>query len=169
MNWRIALAGSMAWLFASVSAAQIIPFNGTLQCTAPDPSDAVHVHETGTHADVFEKSYCEVTQPFALGRDQALEGSEVFSGQSHDSGVTGRGTQTLSMENGDKLFLEFHQEVSGHNGVPESSVGTFQITGGTGGLEGITGQGTLMALYNRDGSATVRLQGEYTLRASPWE
>ena len=68
------------------------------------------------------------------------------------------------LSNGDTIFVD----LEGTTTIREEPLicrGTWTFTGGTGKLQGIKGKGTYDGKYNRDGTSTFAVQGEYQLAA----
>jgi len=51
------------------------------------------------------------------------------------------------------------------DGKPDTSVGTWSYTGGTGKFKGITGKGTYKGKADASGNMVTEVEGEYTLPA----
>jgi len=69
------------------------------------------------------------------------------------------------MANGDKYYVRFQGASTLKDGAPQSAVGTWSFTGGTGKLKGIKGGGGYKGTFAADGSATVEVDGQYELPA----
>jgi hypothetical protein len=158
------IASAACALGAAAAAAQT-PFNGTLQCSAPDPNYSVSVGDIDGHREVLQKSICSVTQVFALANQMPLQDSLVFSGDMQANRISGSGSNVITMENGDVAVFSYRANVAISGGVPKSSAGTFQWISGTGKLKGISGGGTITGTYTSDGSVTLTIQGTYAIRA----
>jgi hypothetical protein len=71
-----------------------------------------------------------------------------------------------NMANGDKVFVRFSgTETMTKDGKPDTSVGTWSYTGGTGKFKGITGKGTYKGKADASGNLVSEAEGEYTLPA----
>ena len=74
-----------------------------------------------------------------------------------------RGWGVSLMANGDTALVKFEGTTSIRNDVPVGGHGTWSFTGGTGKLTGIKGKGTYTGRYNRDGTSTFDIEGEYQI------
>src|SRR5438093_626413 len=77
-----------------------------------------------------------------------------------------RGYAVVTMENGDKAYVQFQGSAMMKNGQPQSSSGTWTYTGGTGKLNGLKGKGTYKGTPSPDGGGQDQIEGEYTLPAA---
>ena len=162
MNKRLLLAAYLGLALASVLAAQT-PFSGTLQCTPPSPAYTVDIPDSPGHSALLQQTSCNWTEQIQVGPTKTLQSIGVLSADATPTKLAGGGTNVNTMGNGDMMVMTFRTVASMKNTIPQSSQGTFTITGGTGQMSGITGKGTISGLFNTDGSATFHFQGVYVL------
>jgi hypothetical protein len=163
VNKRFLLAAYLGLALAGASAAQT-PFSGTLQCTPPSPAYTVDIPDSPGHSALLQQTSCNWTEQIQVGPTKTLQSVGVLSADVTPRKLVGGGTNVTTMGNGDMMVMTFRTVASlNNNKIPQSSQGTFTITGGTGQMSGITGTGTISGLFNTDGSATYHFQGEYVL------
>ena len=67
------------------------------------------------------------------------------------------------MANGDKYSVRYQGTSTAKDGGPPTISGTWNFTGGTGKLKGLTGKGTYKGKGNPDGGATFEVRGDHKL------
>jgi hypothetical protein len=67
------------------------------------------------------------------------------------------------MANGDKYSVRYQGTSTAKDGAPPTISGTWNFTGGTGKLKGLTGKGTYKGKGNPDGGATFEVRGDQKL------
>jgi hypothetical protein len=159
---RFFLATSLLFVAAGAVFAQT-PFSGEMQCTPPSPSYSVDIPDTEGHSAILQQTTCAWTQQVQIGPTKTAQSVATLSADVMRTKLTGNGVNVITMGNGDRVVIVFHTVIAASNKLPQSAEGTFTITGGTGQMGGISGKGTFTGLFNTDGSATYRLQGEFAL------
>jgi hypothetical protein len=164
MKIRMMAVASLAFMVASAVGAQT-KLTGTVTCAKPDPSYTVEVGDMPGHVYGLDKSSC------TWGADTLINGMKITAdtgtgtSESTATRTTSSGSRMATMENGDKFFASVHDSSPIKDGKPTDISGTFTINGGTGKLKGIKGKGTYKVTPNADGTATVAVEGEYTIPA----
>jgi hypothetical protein len=74
-----------------------------------------------------------------------------------------QGWDVTTMANGDKLFVRDSGTTKMKDNMPESIMGKWNFTGGTGKFKGVKGGGAFKGAGNPDGSVTINVEGEYTI------
>ena len=165
MKIRLMMVAGLVCLLASAAGAQT-KFTGTVTCAKADPSYGVEVGDMPGHLYIVEKAAC------TWGADTLINGMKITADSGAATGeiwatkVTRNGSRVATMENGDKFFASVHDSSPIKDNVPTDIQGTLTINSGTGKLKGIKGHGTYKVTINADGSATVAVEGEYTIAAA---
>ena len=165
MKSRILAFAGLAFLLAAGAGAQT-KFTGTVQCAKADPDYNVDAGDHPGHSFNLSKSSCK------WGADTTINGLKITDdvgagiGETTATKTTTSGTRMGTMENGDKFFATVRDSSPMKDGKPTDIEGTFTITSGTGKLKGIKGHGTYKVIPAADGSATVTVDGEYTMPAA---
>jgi hypothetical protein len=75
-----------------------------------------------------------------------------------------QGCDVATMENGDLMYITWQGTGTlGQNHLPENERGKWQITGGTGKLAGVSGEGTYKSHLSADNSGVNDFEGAYTI------
>ena len=137
-------------------------FSGSQTCAKPDPSYTVAVGDRSDHVISLSKDKCTWTRGEIAGIKLKTDVDTIISEDISATTSRDRGYAVTLMANGDTIFVELEGTTTIRE-VPISGRGTWTFTGGTGKLQGIKGQGTYDGKYNRDGTGTFAVQGEYQL------
>ena len=163
MRTRLILACLMTLALAVTAAAQM-KTSGTISCAQPDPAYSIEVGDRTGHALGLLKVACTWTKPMEIEGLQPKEGYDVFTSDGGGTKARGSGYHVTNMSNGDKIFVRFSgTDTMTKDGKPESSVGTWSYTGGTGKLKGIKGKGTYKGKADDKGNLVFQIEGEYAL------
>jgi hypothetical protein len=164
MKIRMMAVAGLAFMLASAVGAQT-KFSGTVTCAKGDPSYTVEVGDVPGHSYTLEKTSC------TWGADTLINGLKITAdsgtaiGENWATKTTSNGSRMATMENGDKFFARVHDSSPVKDKMPTNIAGTFTIDSGTGKLKGIKGKGTYKVTVNADGTASVTVEGEYTVEA----
>jgi hypothetical protein len=164
MKIRMMAVASLAFMVASAVGAQT-KFSGTVTCAKPDPDYTIDAGDHPGHVFNLNKSTCKWSADTLINGMKITDDIGAGTGESTATKVTTTGTRVATMENGDKFFASVHDSSPIKDGKPTDISGTFTINGGTGKLKGIKGKGTYKVTPNADGTATVAVEGEYTIPA----
>lgn len=162
MKARFMIGAGLALLLVSAAGAQT-KFSGTLQCTKPDPNYTVDVGDHPGHSYILTKDSCTWDSAVMINGMKVTNDSGVATGEMTATKATSSGSRIATMENGDKLFASVHDTSPVKGGMPTDIEGTWTFTGGTGKMRGIKGHGTYKVTPAADGSASVTVEGEYTV------
>lgn len=151
-------------MLAGVSVAQT-KTSGTINCGKPDPAYSIEVGDKTGHAVGLVKVPCTWSKAMQIEGVETKDGYDVAmsdgAGKFRVSGY-----HVSNMANGDKIFVRFAgTDTYTKDGKPDSSVGTWSYTGGTGKLKGITGKGTYKGKADASGAMVTDVEGDYTLPA----
>ncbi|HUK30698.1 MAG TPA: hypothetical protein VLV89_06260 [Candidatus Acidoferrum sp.] len=166
MRARFLMAAGLAFLLVSAAGAQT-KFSGKLTCAKPDPNYSVDVGDKPGHSYTMEKDSCTWDSATLINGMKVVSDSGASTGEAWATKVTSSGSRIATMENGDKLFASVHDSSPVKDGMPTDIEGTWTFTGGTGKLKGIKGHGTYKVTPAPDGSASVTVEGEYTVAPPP--
>jgi hypothetical protein len=164
MKKRIMMLAGLALLLVSAAGAQT-KFTATLQCAKPDPNYNVEVGDRPGHAYFLTKDSCTWDASSMINGMKVTADSGAGTGEATATKVTSSGSRMATMENGDKLFASVHDTSPVKDGMPTDIEGTWTFTGGTGKMKGIMGHGTYKVTPAADGTASVTVEGEYTMPA----
>lgn len=165
MKQRIIWVFLLSLALASASAAQT-KTSGTISCTKPDPAYSIDAGDRAGHALGLMKSACTWTNPMQIEDVATKDGYDVVTGDGSGTKVHANGYHVSNMANGDKIFVRFSgTDTVTKDGKPDTSVGTWSYTGGTGKFKGITGKGTYKGKADASGNMVNEIEGEYTLPA----
>jgi len=164
MKTRFLWAASLILLAAGSAAAQT-KISGTVQNAKPDPAYSIDAGDHPGHTVMLQKTAVTWSTPMEIAGEKTKDGFDVATVEMWATKSTDSGTHVSNMDNGDKLFVSFHGASTVKDGKPGTEQGTWYFTGGTGKLKGLKGKGTYTGTFNDDGTATVQVEGEYTLPA----
>jgi hypothetical protein len=136
--------------------------SGTVRCSRPDPAYAIPIGDQPGHTYGLSKSVCTWTTPMEIAGIATKDGADVGSSEMQVGKSMENGVHWSTMTNGDKMFVRYHgTSMLDKDGNPTASEGHWAFTGGTGKIEGITGNGTYKGKANADGSFTFEVEGHY--------
>jgi len=164
MKIRMMAVAGLAFLLASAAGAQT-KITGTVQCAKPDPDYSVDAGDHPGHTFTLTKGSC------TWGADTLINGMKIIAdtgastGEASATKITSTGSRVSTMENGDKFFANIRDTSPVKDNMPTDIEGVFTITGGTGKMRGIKGHGTYKVTPAADGTASVTVDGEYTMPA----
>lgn len=165
MKIRMMAVAGLAFMLTSAVGAQT-KFSGTVTCAKPDPSYTVDAGDKPGHTFTLEKSSCKWGADTLINGMKITDDTGAGTGEGWTTKFASAGSRVATMENGDKFFATVRDSSPVKDGKPTDIKGTFSITGGTGKLNGITGKGTYKVAPAADGTATVTVEGEYTVAAA---
>jgi hypothetical protein len=164
MKVRMMAVAGLAFMLASAVGAQT-KFSGTVTCAKADPSYTVEVGDMPGHSYMMEKDTCKWGADTLINGMKITDDSGVATGETRATKMTRSGSRVATMENGDKFFASVHDSTPIKDKMPTDINGTFTINSGTGKMKGIKGKGTYKVTTNADGTASVTVEGEYTMPA----
>ena len=164
MKSRLMVVAGVAFMLASAVSAQT-KFSGTAQCAKPDPNYTIEVGDQPGHTYTLEKDSCKWTSGTEINGLKIGDDNGVGTGEGWATKMTSSGSRVATMDNGDKMFVSTKDSTPVKDKMPTNIAGTFTITGGTGKLKGIKGHGTYKVTPAADGTASVTIDGEYTMPA----
>jgi hypothetical protein len=153
----------LAMLFATIVGVAQTKISGTVQCGKPDEEHVVDVGDRPNHSFAVSKGKCTWTKPMEIAGTQAKGSVGTFFDEITGKKDHGHGYVVDTWANGDKTYARVQTKGTVKDGKPESGEGTWALTGGTGKLKGIKGNGTSKPTFAPDGSATIEIEGEYEL------
>jgi len=138
--------------------------SGTLECEKPERT-SMEVADAPGHVLSVAKAPCRWTKPLVLGKQRTFRGeSKMIGEQKGDSALEHGYHVGRTGGKGDIYYLRFDGQNLARNGVFEKTQGRWAFTGGTGELERLQGQGTYKGTFDKDGAATIEMEGEFRLR-----
>jgi len=160
---KILLLAGLALGVTSLAQAQT-KISATALCAAPNPTHVLSVGDTPDHAYAVAQGTCKWTKPWEIGGLKNTEGVGTQIQEVKGETTKVRGTFVDTMGNGDKAFYNFDFTLLAKKTGPEVMNHKWDLTGGTGKLQGVKGQGTCKATpVGSDGSFNYDCSGEYTL------
>jgi hypothetical protein len=154
----LVLACYAAFLATTAASAQTKQ-SGTLHCDNPDPQLSIPVGDNPSHSVGVQQSNCTWTKPLEMAGVKSKDGRSTATVEIDGSSVRGHGFFVGTMDSGDKFFLKYSATGTIEEGAGTSSKGSWEYTGGTGKLVGLTGKGT----YTCDPSGSCEISGVYQL------
>ena len=164
MKIRMMAVAGLTFMLASAVGAQT-KFSGTAQCAKPDPNYSIEVGDHPGHTYTLEKDSCKWTSVTEINGLKIGDDVGVGMAEGSATKITSSGSRVATMDNGDKMYVTTHDSSPVKDNMPTGIDGTFTISGGTGKLKGIKGKGTYKVTPAADGSASVTIEGEYTMPA----
>jgi hypothetical protein len=148
--------------FAAAAASAQTKQSGTALCAKPDPIHVIPVGDRPEHSLSVAQLKCAWTKPLEMAGAKSKDG--VNTETSEFTGDTSRthGFHIGTMDSGDKYFVRYHGTGTSKDGALLSSKGSWEYTGGTGKLKGLTGKGTYSCTPSGD-AVTCEIEGEYQL------
>lgn len=138
--------------------------SGVLECEKPERT-SMEVGDMPGHAISIGKSPCRWTKPLTLGRLKTYGGeTKAMRDQRGDRGQERGYHVGRTGAKGDMYYFRFDGVIRCREGVPEALQGRWAFTGGTGELEGLQGAGTYKGTFDKNGAATIEMEGEYRLK-----
>ena len=165
MSW---VRGCAVVVAMAASAAAQGKFSGTCSQGKPDPNYMAQVGDKADHAIGLAKVKCTWTKGemggVALKDEDDTVTSDIHGKTSKDLGY---GVGTLA--DGDKYFVKFTGTTTYEKNAPVTGSCTWNFTGGTGKLKGLTGKGTCSGKFDATGAAVFNVEGEYAVAAAKAE
>ena len=156
------LACGFVVMMAAAASAQT-KFSGSQTCAKPDPNYTISVGDTGDHVVSLSKDKCKWTRGAIAGIQIKEETDTIVSEDISATAAFDRGWGVTLLANGDTVFVKYEGTTTIRSDAPTTGRGTWTFTGGTGKLTGIKGKGTYEGKYNRDGTSTFEIVGEYQI------
>jgi hypothetical protein len=156
-----ALVCIAAFLVTTAASAQTKQ-SGTAQCAKPDQIHMIPVGDTPDHSLSVAQLKCTWTKPLEMGGGKSKDGVNTETSDFSGNTTHTHGFHIATMDSGDKYFVRYHGTGTTKDGALVSSKGTWEYTGGTGKLKGLTGKGTYTCAPSGD-SVTCEIEGDYTL------
>ena len=156
---RYGLLAGLLLLVAASAVAQT-PMAGVTLCAPAKPEYVIRAGDNPGHSYGLAQGACTWTKPWEIAglKSTIGIGTQIIETNGDTSKV--RGTFVDTMDNGDRAYYSFEfalvaNQVKNH---------TWQLTGGSGKLSGVKGQGTCTAAaVGTDGSFNYDCRGNYTL------
>lgn len=152
-------------LAITVSAMAQTKFEGKCSQGKPDPNYTVPVGDKPDHTIVLAKTTCTWSSG-DLGGDKLKTEDDVYTSDMSGKMSRDHGYGIGTTASGDKYFLRFDGTTKFEKNVPTSGNCTWNFTGGTGKLKGLTGKGTCTGKFDANGAAEFDIAGEYTIPAA---
>jgi len=130
-----------AFLAATAASAQTKQ-SGTAQCAKPDVQHVIPVGDAPDHSLALTQLKCTFTKPLEMGGAKSKEGVNTETSDFSGSTSRTRGFHIATMDSGDKYFVRYRGTGTTKDGNLVSAKGSWEYTGGTGKLKGLTGKGT---------------------------
>jgi hypothetical protein len=152
----------LAAFFGTIPASAQTKQSGTALCAKPDQIHVIPVGDSPDHSLSVAQLKCSWTKPLEMAGAKSKDG--VNTETSEFTGNTSRthGFHVATTDSGDKYFVRYHGTGTSKDGALVSSKGTWEYTGGTGKLKGLTGKGTYSCTPSGD-AASCEIEGEYQL------
>jgi hypothetical protein len=148
-----------------VSAGAQSKFSGKCTQGKPEPNYVIQVGDKADHALVLAKVKCTWTSG-DVGGDALKEEEDVFTSDVRGKTSRDHGYGTGTAASGDKYFVRFDGTTTYDKNLPVSGVCTWNFSGGTGKLKGLTGKGTCTAKFDATGAGEFDVQGEYQIASA---
>jgi hypothetical protein len=161
-NWNWLLAGLL--LSVTASAVAQTPMAGVSLCAPAKPDYLIRVGDDPGHAYGLAQGSCTWTKPWEIAglKNTVGVGTQIIEVNGDTSKV--RGTFVDTMNNGDRAYYSFELTLVAKAGGAQVMGHKWQLTGGSGKLQGVKGQGTCTAApVGTDGSFNYDCRGDYTL------
>ncbi len=160
MKYRI-LCGCLFLTFAVAMASGQTKFISSGKCSKADAEQTISVPDKDGHVFKLAQGKC-VTKGEING---ATSKEGVYSEHQDSSGNLTRvwGVYVETFDSGDKVFYTYTGSVTAKNGEVQSGQNKWQISGGTGKMKGLKGNGSCKHTPEAGGYLNYACSGEYTL------
>jgi nitrous oxidase accessory protein NosD len=152
-------------LSVAASASAQTKLTGKVHCAKPDPDYAIEVGDQAGHVLTARKAACTWTEGMEIAGLKVKAAQDVATGEVSGATVRDSGYHVATMDNGDKYTVRFNGSAMMAKDNTGTITGKWTFVSGTGKLKGIKGGGTYKGMGAADGSATVNVEGDYTLPA----
>ena len=167
MKLQAVSIAALTLLLASAASAQT-KISGQHKCGKAEVVGTSEVGDkTGHTMSLVKNSGCPWTTPMEIEGLKTKDGSSVVFSDMTATRSSSSGNYVGNMDNGDKIFVSFHDSGAVKDGKPGPSKGAWSFTGGTGKMKGISGKGTYTINPQEDGGTVVDVEGEYSIAAAP--
>jgi hypothetical protein len=156
---RLLLIAGIACLW-SVGAVAQTKTAGSNLCSKPDPAHMLPAGDRPDHMFGVDTMKCTWPKPFEIGTDKAKESVATESMEMSGNKARAHGVHVVTMESGDKVFVNFQGVTTFKDGKPVGGKGTWSIGGGTGKYKALKGKGTYTCAPSGD-SMGCSGEGEY--------
>lgn len=133
-------------------------------CGLLDKSLTVAVDDRPNHTVTLARRLCRWKQPLVLAGSEGREYTTIGYDDVKDIDAQDQGYVTGSLASGDRYFIHYLGGSTLKDGQLKLS-GTWNFTGGTGRLAGLSGHGTYAGTPTPDGGMTFEMRGEYLVPA----
>ncbi|HLJ50178.1 MAG TPA: hypothetical protein VKU01_29395 [Bryobacteraceae bacterium] len=158
------LCGAAAALTLIASAGAQTKISGAITCGKPDINHAVPVGDSKTHVILLQQTKCTWSKPIEMEGLQTKDDLGTGTADVHGTTSQDRGYDVTTMSNGDKVYVRSQGTSKLKGEMLDSGEGKWSFSGGTGKFKSLTGGGTFKLTGNADGSVTVNIEGQYTMK-----
>ncbi len=156
------LLGFLLLVAASVTAQT--PMAGVTLCAPAKPDYLIRAGDNPGHSYGLAQAACTWTKPWEIAGLKSTIGVGTQISETNGDTSKVRGTFVDTLTNGDRAYYTFEFSLQTGAGGPRVMDHKWQLTGGSGKLSGVKGQGTCTAAaVGTDGSFNYDCRGEYSL------
>jgi len=163
MSWLVVCAVVIAM---SASAGAQSKFSGKCNQGKPDPNYTAAVGDRPDHTISLGKVTCTWAAGAELAGVALKDEQDTFTSDASGKTSRDKGYGVGTLANGDKYYVTFQGTTIMEKNAPVSATCTWNFTGGTGTLKGLTGKGTCSGKFDATGAAVFDVQGEYAVPAA---
>lgn len=156
------IAGVVIVTAAAAKAPAPSRLSGTLLCGKADPAYVVPVGDQSNHVAALSQAKCTWSDGQIAGSKIVEEDTTLIS-DILDFTARDQGYGVIKLASGDKAFIRFEGTSILKDRQPMAARGTWILTGGTGALSNIKGQGTYKGTSNPDDTSALSMSGDYQL------
>jgi hypothetical protein len=136
--------------------------SGKQTCAKPD-SQSIDVGDKAGHSLMIQKAACKWDTPLEIEGTKSSDSGDVASSEVWGTSAMQHGYNMGTMDNGDKFTVKYSGTMKIAKDGTAAFDGKWDFVSGTGKLKGIKGGGTYKGTGLADGSATVDVEGNYTI------
>jgi hypothetical protein len=133
-----------------------------LKCAKPDQDHSLPAGDAADHLYDLSHTTCAYTKPATLAGVQTKGGGDTIFTDINGNRMEWHGVYVETYSNGDKIYYRHHGSGTLKNNVFDTGTDYYEVTGGTGKLQGYKGKGSCTIKGNADGSATDECSADYT-------
>jgi hypothetical protein len=141
--------------------------SGEGTCDAkPEVAHAIPVGDRLNHAFAITQTKCSWTKPIEIEGIQAKGGTAVQFDEMSGDASRFHGYYLDTMASGDTATYSYQGTSRSRAGKPQGAEWTWALTGSSGKLRGVKGQGSCKGTWSKEGVYTFKCSGDYTLPKS---
>ena len=160
MNYKtVCISGLVLWAFVMASAQTKTTMTGT--CGKPDVQQSVAAGDQQGHAFRVAQGTCTITG--SVNGAVAKQGNFAEEVEATPTTMKNRGVYVVTFDSGDKIYYKYQGSATMKDGTYQAGTNKYEIAGGTGKMQGITGSGACRLTGKGNDTLEYSCTGDYSM------